>query len=184
MKIYLDAGLDLHLPLLCVFGHHRQVASTGVHAQYQNAVQPFVHGEPTAKFMESAVEFVDDPEVADVHWFVKANYTTAFWWYMVNEGLVDNNWRAKCNTYAELDERHNIVYTEHTKRQLNLLDMYPNNAMLVPFYGWDIDTLKVGTPLWPDMDCDMAAKAWTSWLDRYAPHSVKASKHTPAKYTQ
>ena len=42
--------------------------------------------------------------------------------------------------------------------------------------------LKIGFNLPPDMESDMAANAWQSWLEKYTPNAVKVARRPTVDY--
>ena len=75
-----------------------------------------------------------------------------------------------------------ILYEDHVKNQHTTLDMYPDTSTMIPFFGWNIDVLKIGFNLPPDMESDMAANAWQAWLEKYTPNAVKVARRPTVDY--
>ena len=182
-KLWIENRYELAVPILFCLGRHRLVNSEYnlFTAQFKNNIEPIIQTEDIKEDIENPrLIIVKDPDEADQHWFIKANYTTFLWWYMVNVGLKDNAWQKEYDTYTDLDNRHKILYDKHMQTQLETLDVYSDTSTLIPFYGWNMQALKIGFNLPADMECDMAADAWLAWLERYTPQAVKHTKHIPA----
>ena len=175
-KLWIDNSYELALPLMFCLTKHRLVNSEYNYftSQFKNSIEPITESVFVKDDIPGArMKIVKDPEEADQHWFIKTSYTTFLWWYMVNVGLKDDAWQKQYDTYTEMDTRHKILYDNHVQRQLDTLDMYPDTSTMIPFYGWDINVLKIGFHLPPDMECDTAADAWLAWLNKHTPNAVK-----------
>tara|TARA_B100000282_G_scaffold294017_1_gene270427 strand:+ start:185 stop:748 length:564 start_codon:yes stop_codon:yes gene_type:complete len=185
LKLWIDNTADLAVPILFCLGKHRLVNSEYnlFQSTFKSSVKPIVESQTAKELLDNPkLSIVKDPAEADQHWFVKTNYTTYFWWYMVNEGLINDNWKQIADTYTELDARYNILYGDHVKNQHTTLDMYSDTSTMIPFFGWNIDVLKIGFNLPPDMESDMAANAWQAWLEKYTPNAVKVARRPVVDY--
>ena len=178
-KLWIDNSYELATPLLFCLGKHRLVNTEyNIFAsQFKNSIEPITETAFAKEYVDGArCQIVKDPNEADQHWFIKTDYTTFLWWYMVNVGLKDDAWQQEYSTYTDLDTRHKILYDDHVKTQLETLDLWPDTSTMVPFYGWDINVLKIGFHLPADMECDLASDAWLAWLERHTPNVVKQSR--------
>ena len=87
LKLWIDNTADLAVPILFCLGKHRLVNSEYnlFHSTFKSSVKPIVESQTAKELLDNPkLTIVKDPAEADQHWFIKTNYTTYFWWYMVN----------------------------------------------------------------------------------------------------
>ena len=172
LRVYVDNSLGLATPLLACLGKHRHVDHHYYNCEYKRAFHPF----ESCVYQRSencTVAVVDRPEAADYRFICRADYPVALWWYMADEGLVDNQWKKKYNTYAHMDDVYYMQYQSVLETQAKQLNLWPDRTIVVPFLRWNMEVIRNILQLAPDMEADMAADAWHSWLQKRAPQSIQ-----------